>query len=287
MQLVDKYQPKQFDEFIGLARPKAIISAFLRQPYASSWLFVGSSGVGKTSFAFAVARLLNAEIHHIPAQNCTLERVEEVCRKCEYVPMFGESAWHVVIVDEADRMSHAAQLAFLSKLDGTAPPPNTILFFTANETNLLKGRFLSRCRVIEFKADGMVPDIAVYLEKVYEVEAPGQKQPDFEAIAKRSGSNIRNALMELELEVLCPTPIEDRAPEPEASKSSTSKKRPATPAADESLISVAGLSKILSVDMATIYGWKMKAILPPPTVPRPAAWALSVIQPFIDARLGG
>ena len=40
-----------------------------------------------------------------------------------------------MLVDEADRMTPAAQLALLSKLDATAIPPNTIFIFTCNETD--------------------------------------------------------------------------------------------------------------------------------------------------------
>jgi len=42
--------------------------------------------------------------------------------------------------DEADRMSKAAQLHLLSKLDATAFPPNTIFIFTANATDGLEDR---------------------------------------------------------------------------------------------------------------------------------------------------
>jgi hypothetical protein len=52
-------------------------------------------------------------------------------------------------------MSYPAQLAFLSKLDATAFPPNTIFIFTCNAIESLEKRFLSRCRMIEFSSYGM------------------------------------------------------------------------------------------------------------------------------------
>ena len=62
--------------------------------------------------------------------------------------------FHLVLVDEADKMSNAAQLHFLSKLDATAFPPQTIFVFTCNTTDGLEARFLSRTRQIEFSSYG-------------------------------------------------------------------------------------------------------------------------------------
>lgn len=52
-------------------------------------------------------------------------------------------------------MTPAAQLAFLSKLDATAFPPNTIFIFTCNSVDSLEARFLSRCRRVDFSSYGM------------------------------------------------------------------------------------------------------------------------------------
>lgn len=68
--------------------------------------------------------------------------------------------FHVVLADEADQMTNAAQLALLSKLDSTDPAPNTIWIFTANDTQRLERRFLSRCKLLEFSSYGLSSDIA-------------------------------------------------------------------------------------------------------------------------------
>ncbi len=51
--LADKYRPHSFSEFVGLEKPKRILAKFADAPYQSAWLFVGSSGTGKTSMALA------------------------------------------------------------------------------------------------------------------------------------------------------------------------------------------------------------------------------------------
>lgn len=118
--LVEKYKPSKIDGFAGLAKPRAILKAIAANPYDSAWLFLGPSGIGKTTMTLAFADEVGAELHHIPAKQCDLATVQDVVQACHYVPFFGK--WHLVLVDEADQMTKPAQLAFLSKLDTTAAP---------------------------------------------------------------------------------------------------------------------------------------------------------------------
>jgi DNA polymerase III gamma/tau subunit len=59
--LAEKYRPKAIAEFIGLEKPKRILSKFAAQPYPSAWLFVGPSGVGKTRMAQALCEQIRGE----------------------------------------------------------------------------------------------------------------------------------------------------------------------------------------------------------------------------------
>jgi replication-associated recombination protein RarA len=198
--LSEKYRPRAIAEFVGLEKPKKILAKFAAQPYPSSWLFVGPSGVGKTSMAQALCAEIKGELHHIPSQKCTAQAIDDVCHFCHFVPLNG--GMHVVLVDEADRMSPAAQVALLSKLDATAFPPNTVFIFTCNSTEGLEPRFLSRCRVIEFSSYGMAGDIAGYLDKVWHAEGGNGDSPDLTRLAKDSRNNVRDALMKLEVELM-------------------------------------------------------------------------------------
>jgi DNA polymerase III delta prime subunit len=188
MSLSEKYRPLRIQDFVGLDKAKRIVSGFIATPYQSAWLFVGASGTGKTTMALALAAEIPAELHHIPARECTLEAVQDVCRRCHYSPRQPDNwqpvRFHVVLIDEADQMSNAAQLALLSKLDATAFPPNTIFIFTCNATDGLEKRFLSRCRTIEFSNYNLA------------------ERPNFQRIVKDSCNNVRDALMTLETEIL-------------------------------------------------------------------------------------
>jgi replication-associated recombination protein RarA len=200
--LVEKYRPKRLADFAGLTGPRAVLSCFAAEPYSAAWLLVGAAGTGKTTMAFALAEEIGGEVHHIPSRNCDLATVEEVCRKCHYYPWSG--SWHTVIVDEADQMSRPAQLAFLSKLDSTAPPPNTVFVFTANDTALLERRFISRTRVLRFGLETESAAASAYLARIWQAEVPGVSAPDFSRLLVESEHNLRDALMKLEIEMVAP-----------------------------------------------------------------------------------
>lgn len=199
--LTEKYRPKRVADFIGLERPKRILSVFCRRPTSGAWLFIGSSGLGKSTMALALAAELQAELHKIPSQKCNVQTIEDTVRQCWYAPMT-PGGFHVVLADEADQMTDAAQLALLSKLDSTDPAPNTIWIFTANDTERLERRFLSRCKVLEFSSYGLSAEITSYLAKVWHTEGGNGNGPDFERLAKDCRNNVRDCLMRLEVELM-------------------------------------------------------------------------------------
>jgi replication-associated recombination protein RarA len=199
--LSEKYRPRSIAEFIGLEKQKKVLSAFAGRPCSCAWLFLGPSGVGKSTMALALADQIKAELHHIPSQRCNAQAIDEVVRMCWYAPLQA-GGFHLVLVDEADQMSNAAQLALLSKLDSTAAPPNTIWIFTANDTSRLEARFLSRTRVLEFSSYGMRSELAALLSRVWESETGSLGSLNWERIAKESNTNVRDALQVLEVELL-------------------------------------------------------------------------------------
>ena len=200
-QLTEKYRPQTIDSFVGLEKPKKILSKLAANPFPSAWLFIGPSGTGKTTMALALATAIPAELHHIPSQECNLENIERVRRTCQYVPMAG-CKMHMVLIDEADRMTDAAQISLLSKLDATNFPPNTIFIFTCNASDRLEARFLSRLRTIEFSSYGIAKDAAQLLEDIWNREALRSDAPNFSRIVKESNNNVRESLMRLETELM-------------------------------------------------------------------------------------
>ena len=202
--LTEKYQPRRISDFAGLKTAKTLMGKLAQSPWESSWLLCGAPGTGKTSMAFAVAKQLNAEVHHVPSSRCDKAMVEKLVYDCNFVPMFGCSNWHVVIIDEIDAITTAAQNALLSVLDGSGHfPKNSIWFFTCNQTGKLEQRFLSRCRVIPFAAMADASELGDFLYGVWFDEAPATATaPLMHQIFSETDGNVRAALMAIELELM-------------------------------------------------------------------------------------
>jgi len=113
-----KYQPQTVEDFVGLENQKAILSALIKRPRPCALLLIGPPGVGKTTIALAFAKQLKAGLIQIPSQKCTVETIEKAWETVHYYPKSG-GGW-VVLADEADKMSYAAQVALLSKLDSVS-----------------------------------------------------------------------------------------------------------------------------------------------------------------------
>lgn len=214
MNLTSNYRPQSIADFVGLETPQKIFSKFIQNPTGSTWLAFGPSGTGKTAFGLALAKELGVgelSMHHIASQACGVDAIKQIVGRCWMRPMSGR--FHFVLVDEIAEISRQAQTCWLSFLDATEMPPDTIFFFTCNQdddpkrSNLppesLEPRFVSRTRPIKFSTYGMNGHARELLERVWKAEAPDAPAPDFYRILKDQNNNVRAALNALEMEILC------------------------------------------------------------------------------------
>ena len=202
--LTETYKPRVLADFVGLTKQKAILDKLTVAPRPCGLLFVGGPGTGKTTMAFAYARAIGAEIHHVPSQDCNLEELQRVSAMCHRVPYDFQTGtackWHVVIIDEADEMSRAAQTFLLSRLDGSNACPTTIWILTANGEDKFEPRFLSRLiKLPKFNSYGAGEDIRALLTRIWKEKSNGASEPDF---ARMTTGNVREALQALEVELL-------------------------------------------------------------------------------------
>jgi DNA polymerase III gamma/tau subunit len=173
---------------------------FAAAPYSSAWLLTGPAGTGKTTLAYAVAELIGGQLYHIASRSCDLAEVERVRDLTAAYPMFSRSPWHVIICDEADLMSKPAQNAFLSLLDSSEAPKDTVFIFTCNDVKGLEPRFLSRTRVLDFDLAPDEVEAVQFLTRVWKAETHAEV-PDLTALFQACDSNLRDALMKLEVKI--------------------------------------------------------------------------------------
>ena len=162
--LTDRYCPKTISAFIGLDKAKAEFTSLLQAPRRRNLLCVGPPGTGKTSMTMTFCEQLPGTLIHVAAQQCDAAKLEWISNRLLYHP--GTGKFWIILIDEIERATDGAQLALLSKTDGTAAlrpkfgggyergtAPNAVWIFTANGSgddgttppHTLEPRFLSRC----------------------------------------------------------------------------------------------------------------------------------------------
>lgn len=125
------------------------VTAFCKQP-RHGLILHGQNGVGLRSMAYHIAHSLAgteaiAIIEPLEGKDITIEQVRELYATTHSV----RSDNLVVIIDEADTMSHPAQNAFLKLLE--EPPRHVFFVMTAHSPQLLLQTIHSRSSSIEVR----------------------------------------------------------------------------------------------------------------------------------------
>lgn len=199
-QLTERYRPSHISEFAGLDKPKRILSQFAADPCKASFLFVGPSGTGKTTMARALANEIDAEILHIRSQECSIDHLRHTLSHTDYLPPIGKRFW-LVLIDEIDTASPASLKWLLTTLDEL--PEATVMVFTANETEQLEERWLSRSERVDFSSYGIAKEAIALLDRVWKSEAPDKALPNLPRLVKEQNNNVRASLMALQTELRC------------------------------------------------------------------------------------
>lgn len=200
MSLSDTYRPATLGAMVGNPRPRAILNALCSKPVPSAWLLEGPSGIGKTTAALCVAGALGSplDVLQINGQDMNSDKVRELAETVR-LASWRPNGWRVVIIDEADRMSEAAQVLWLSLLENLG---RCVVIFTSNEKSDFEPRFLSRLKVLHYTTQGMAPAGAAYLQSVAAREGFPLDERTATKLMREAGNNLRAALQALELEAM-------------------------------------------------------------------------------------
>jgi len=203
-----KYRPLGFDELVGQDHIIATLkNAIQNHQLAQSLLFHGPRGVGKTTCARIVARMINgfeekSEINPLnifeldAASNNSVEDIRNLIDQVRYPPQ--EGAFKVYIIDEVHMLSNQAFNAFLKTLE--EPPPYAIFILATTEKHKVIPTILSRCQIFDFNRI-QISDIVLQLKKIAEKEGVKIEEPALHIIAQKADGALRDALSIFDLMV--------------------------------------------------------------------------------------
>jgi DNA polymerase-3 subunit gamma/tau len=203
-----KYRPSGFDEVVGQEHITTTLkNAIDNNKLAQALLFCGPRGVGKTTCARIVARLINgfeekAETNSLnifeldAASNNSVEDIRNLIDQVRYPPQFGK--FKVYIIDEVHMLSNAAFNAFLKTLE--EPPSYAIFILATTEKHKVIPTILSRCQIFDFNRI-QIADIANHLKKIASHEGVTSEEEALHLIAQKADGALRDALSIFDLMV--------------------------------------------------------------------------------------
>jgi len=145
---VEKYRPKTIDECILPENLKLPFQSYTKTQNIPNLILTGTPGVGKTTVARAMCE--EAGIDYILINGSVESGIDTLRVKvmgfASSISLMGGRK--VIIVDEADKLSNAAQMGFRGVIEEVSD--NCTFIFTCNYVNRIEDAIHSRCAVINF-----------------------------------------------------------------------------------------------------------------------------------------
>lgn len=203
-----KYRPLGFDEVVGQEHITTTLKNAVDQNHlAQALLFCGPRGVGKTTCARILARVINDfeaksgdasnnfNIYELDAaSNNSVEDIRNLIDQVRYPPQQGK--FKVYIIDEVHMLSNQAFNAFLKTLE--EPPPYAIFILATTEKHKVIPTILSRCQIYDFNRIEII-DIVRQLEKIAKEEKIEAEDEALHLIAQKADGALRDALSMFDL----------------------------------------------------------------------------------------
>ena len=214
-----KWRPGTFEEVIGQPHATRTLQNAIRMDrIAHAYLFSGARGVGKTSVARILAKVLNCEKGPSPtpcnqcsncreishtnsvdvieidgASNRGIDNIRELREAVRYRPAKGR--YKVYIIDEVHMLTPEAFNALLKTLE--EPPPHVIFIFATTEPHKIPATILSRCQRFDFRRLSLL-QIVEHLKRIISQEGVDFSEGILYAIAREADGSMRDAQSLLE-----------------------------------------------------------------------------------------
>ncbi len=211
-----KYRPTTFDEVVGQDHiAQTLKNALLTDHVAQAFLFTGPRGVGKTTSARILAKIINCETpigkvaacNQCPtckaindnasfnifeldaASNNSVENIRSLVEQVRFRPQVGK--YKVIILDEVHMLSTSAFNAFLKTLE--EPPSHAIFILATTEKHKVIPTILSRCQIFDFKRI-TISDTVKQLQYIAKKEGIETDEEALHVIANKADGAMRDAL---------------------------------------------------------------------------------------------
>ncbi|WP_142786208.1 DNA polymerase III subunit gamma/tau [Changchengzhania lutea] len=198
-----KYRPQTFKDVVGQqAITNTLLNAIENNHLAQALLFTGPRGVGKTTCARILAKMINSDgtesadedfafnIFELDAaSNNSVDDIRSLTDQVRIPPQVGN--YKVYIIDEVHMLSQSAFNAFLKTLE--EPPKHCIFILATTEKHKIIPTILSRCQIFDFKRI-TVKDAKAYLKYIAGEQGVTAEDDALHIIAQKADGAMRDAL---------------------------------------------------------------------------------------------